>query len=54
MQIEIKDNATNGDVIKTVFPNSKVVETNTVVDIGIDSITTFSKDWWNASYKGEQ
>lgn len=51
--IPIPENPTNGDVIKVLFPNAKVVETNTVVGIGIDGTTTFNKDWWNAPYKAE-
>jgi hypothetical protein len=38
-------NATNGDVIKDMFPN--------VVNSNLDLVTAFNnaKNWWNAPYK---
>ena len=57
----LPDNATNGDMIKAVFPNVQVV------DAGIHRITaifgdchnmmyrnSYDEDWWNAPYKGGQ
>ena len=35
----IPDNSTNGDVIKTMFPNE------------CDFETDFDEDWWNESYQ---
>ena len=39
--------ATNGDMIKAMFPN--------VVNSNLDLVTAFNnaKDWWNAPYKRE-
>jgi hypothetical protein len=55
----IPDNATNGDVIKTIFDNDKVSEFMGYVRImarvgnwfndGI--VAEFDKDWWNAPYQ---
>ena len=39
--IHISDNATNGDVIMTLFPNEYDFETD------------FDEEWWNAPYKTE-
>ena len=59
--ILIPDNATNGDVIKAMFPNLKykytVIDEYTneptfVMLIDEDIIlTNFSMDWWNALYQ---
>lgn len=61
--IPISDNATNGDVMKVIFPNIEANEVKT--DTGgyievkyLDTIdkcdaTAFRKNWWNAPYKGE-
>lgn len=59
----IPDNATNGDVIKAIFPyideKSKLFKDNgTQYDISVDIGTKwasldFDKEWWNASYKAE-
>ena len=52
--IPIPDNATNGDIIKAMFPNlkgrEKTFEIN--VTVNINPIGTFTVDWWNAPYKG--
>ena len=55
----IPDNATNGDVIKTIFDNDKVSEFMGYVRImarvgnwfndGI--VAEFDKDWWKESYQ---
>lgn len=54
----ILDNATNGDVIKALFPNTEVDNydygKDPVIDIyGIDDTEyiTLRKTWWNAPYK---
>ena len=55
------DNATNGDVIKTMFPNAYFEEYEDEIRHVIimwDNIedvewsNTFDFDWWNAPYKG--
>ena len=61
--IVIPDNATNGDIIKVMFPNieAKAIKTSTGGYIEVKYLdttdecdaTAFRKDWWNASYKGE-
>lgn len=54
----IPDNATNGDVIKAMFPNTEVDDydygKDPVIDVyGIDDTEyiTLRKAWWNASYQ---
>lgn len=55
--IEIPKGATNGDMIKAIFPNAKTWEI-TVVNItyvcvafeGMLEIKKFTLDWWNAPY----
>ena len=56
--IEIPNNATNGDVIRTLFPHIRwfVNEDN---EVFTDHKTinqrfvSFNADWWNAPYKME-
>ena len=43
------NNATNGDVIKIIFPNMKVDISGGVVKS--DRYTQFDLSWWNAPYK---
>ena len=43
------DNVTNGDVIKTLFPNERIGHCEDCTDLG--DIATFDDDWWNALYK---
>lgn len=58
--IPIPEGATNGDMIKTMFPNAKVNNTkySYVVEVKLpyhtihDTGLLFDKDWWNAPYKG--
>lgn len=52
--VVIPKDATNGDVMKLVFPNAKVV-CNGVIGMSFDnhSINYYSEDWWNAQYKQE-
>jgi len=54
----IPDNATNGDVIKAMFPNAKVDDydygKDPVIDVyGIDDTEyiTLRKEWWNEPYQ---
>ena len=49
----IPDNATNGDVIKAMFPEAKVMlnEKNTISWIYKRMIKTYPLDWWNAPYQ---
>ena len=49
--VEIPDNATNGDVIKGLFPNERIGHCEDCTDLG--DIATFDDDWWNAPYKGD-
>ena len=56
--IRIPDNATNGDVIKAMFPNREVDDydygKDPVIDVyGIDDTEyiTLRKDWWNSPYQ---
>lgn len=52
----IPDNATNGDVIRAMFPNTEVDDydygKDPVIDVyGIDEYITLRKAWWNAPYQ---
>lgn len=58
----ISDNATNGDVIKAMFPNIDFTEmtftvhaTTSVISNGVKGNISYDfwKDWWNAPYKAE-
>jgi hypothetical protein len=59
--ISIPEGATNGDVIKAMFPAAKVNNTkySYVVEVKLpyhskyDTGLLFDKDWWNAPYKRE-
>ena len=49
----LSDNATNGNVIKALFPNIETFEPNKY-EIAIKQNLgwlAFKKDWWNAPYK---
>ena len=51
------DNATNGDVIKAMFPNTTVKDFCTgIKDVSIEPHhdQCFSESWWNAPYKGAE
>lgn len=49
----IPEDATNGDVIKAIFPKAKVWESSGKICVdGHGCFKTFSIDWWNAPYKG--
>jgi hypothetical protein len=59
--ISIPEGATNGDMIKAMFPDAKVNNTkySYVVEVKLpyhskyDTGLLFDKDWWNAPYKKE-
>jgi hypothetical protein len=57
--IEIPTNATNGDVIKAVFPNIEFWEFKTTTSMCVQfndfrEIKLFPLEWWNAPYKTEK
>ena len=55
--IQISENATNGDIRRAMFPNEKVIELDDIVIVmGKDKEYQhhYSKDFWNAPYKGGQ
>lgn len=48
----IKNGATNGDIIKTLFPNIDIEIHNITVYVIFDSnVISFDLDWWNALYQ---
>lgn len=51
--IEIPDNATNGEMIKKIFPNAEYLICEDVVNVTFcdTEANWFDKDWWNAPYK---
>lgn len=60
--ISIPSNATNGDVIKILFPYVKIFDElpyseklhGSIIHTNIDGLATaFLKEWWNKSYKIE-
>ena len=53
--IPIPDNATNGDVIKAMFPTYDIEIEGNYVTCWIDEYKWigFNGDWWNAPYKTE-
>ena len=52
--IPIPDNATNGDMIRALFPNNKYVEGEKFVIIqGVTENISLWNNWWNAPYKLE-
>ena len=53
--LRLPDNATNGDMIKVMFPFADIEIGGRIVAVDINVwITTFPLDWWNAPYeKGE-
>ena len=55
--IKIPKGATNGDMIKSMFPNEdfRIGNSTTNRNVVYKGDYTFCKlDWWNAPYKGEQ
>ena len=50
--IPIPKNATNGDMLKAVFPEREVVEHDKHIEFAWgDGMDEFDKGWWNAPYK---
>ena len=53
--VPIPDNATNGDVIKAMFPNVEFKNDHQFTVWGYinggDCIVKYDIDWWNAPYK---
>ena len=49
--VVLPDNATNGDVIKAMFPNELLTSITSTLWWG-DNMS-FNKNWWNAPYKKE-
>ena len=52
--ILIKNGATNGDVIKVLYPNADIEIHNITVYVIFDmrsNVISFNLDWWNAPYK---
>lgn len=47
----IKNGATNGDIIKTMFPNADIEIHNITVYVIFDNVISFDLDWWNALYE---
>ena len=47
----IPDNATNGDVIKAMFPNVNVYEHNGGATYSVNNEYNFNATWWNAPYQ---
>ena len=46
--IPLPDNATNGDIIKAIFPEVFVTNCKLVDKVGYFN---FDTDWWNSPYK---
>ena len=46
----IPDNATNGDVLISLYPNLKYTIQNGRVVTTIGVASSFDLDWWNAPY----
>ena len=49
----IPDNATNGDVLISLYPNLKYTIQNGRVVTTIGVASSFDLDWWNAKYRAE-
>lgn len=50
----IPDNATNGEVIKTIFPSGKIWKSDSYMCLLIDGqgdAQMFDVDWWNSPYQ---
>lgn len=50
----IKNGATNGDIIKVIFPNADIEIHNITVYVMFNTysnVISFDLDWWNALYK---
>ena len=53
--IDIPIDATNGDVVKAMFPNAKIEHKGSgLLRLIVDGWSfEIAEDWWNASYKVE-
>lgn len=55
--IRVRNDATNGDVIKAMFPDMRVRDeinyNSDFIEISLDGVVgwALSKQWWNAPYK---
>ena len=49
--ISIPSGATNGDVIKAMFPKCVINEDDFIVITNLDDVTSFRAGWWNAPYR---
>ncbi len=49
--IPLPDDATNGDAILAVFPDTEYYQNYGVMNTDIDDGTLFNEDWWDAPYK---
>ena len=48
----ITDDATNGEVIKAMFPNAKIEHQGGIVRFIVDGWSfQIAEDWWNAPYQ---
>lgn len=52
--IEIPEGATNGDMIKALFPNISVYEHGNGATYSINNEYNFNSTWWNSPYRKEQ
>lgn len=49
--IIIPENATNGDMLKAMFPNLKIGVFRNEVDVeGLDTYSVFTRNWWDKPY----
>lgn len=48
---EISDNATNGDILMSLYPNLKYIIQNDRVVTTIGVASSFDLDWWNSPYQ---
>lgn len=51
--IPFSDNATNGDVIKTMFPDDEGTPEFVYEDMVFYGKGNYDRTWWNAPYKKE-
>ena len=51
--ITLPDDATNGDAILAVFPDTEYYRNNGIINTDIDDGTLFDEDWWEAPYKAK-
>lgn len=50
--VVIPDNATNGDMIKALFPNGIQINDTPIISYSFGEYRfRFSDEWWNAPYK---